>query len=813
MLFSKRRWRSMAQRLVLVLPLVAIPFSSAWSLGLDEIEVESALNERFSATIELLDARDMTKDEIVVSMASREDFDRIGVERFFYLTDLQFDVDLSGTPKVVVSSGQPISEPYLNFIVEVLWPKGRLLKEYTVLLDPPTFSSAAAPAVQSPASEPVQSQPSRSAQQSSASQQGTRVRLSEPSTSSTRSTASAADSGDGVLTTRDDTLWKIASRTLPSDRVTVNQQMLAIQELNPQAFIRNNINLLKAGYQLQIPTEQEALAMSQEEASLAVRDQTNTWREPTEQVAQTSGNTDSNPQLASQVDATTAPAAAQESAASNQGQVRIVADASGLSQGLSDSGAEEANQLLETNETLTRQVDELNYQLDRQQELTANQIQLKDRQLEVKDQELAQLQERFAAMEAQIEELKNQTQETRTPPPAEVPWWQSPLLLGGIIGLLVLLLVFMLIAMRRNKEEVRYEDPEPDYEPYVDPEPVVAAAEEDPEEVAEEAVALASESEDDDLVLDIDDDLETDAEDLVSEDVSSLEDVDGLEQGDQDADLEGVTGDVIGEADIYIAYGRYGQAVSLLQGALNNDPDAHEVRLKLLEVCVEAEDPNTFAEHAQYLVANCDDEEVLMACRDLEARLNENVEVLDDAPAAGADTTAEADSAEATDGDLDIEPIDIDLESSAGDELSLEEDSSNSSSDDDLGELEDFELEFDTEDAAVESVTADEGEAGDLGGDLGIDFDPEGEAESESAAADAATESAGEVSADADNADDDFDFDEGDADINATKLDLAEAYIDMGDGDGARDILAEVIADGSDEQKSRAQEMLDGIES
>ena len=123
-----------------------------WALGLGEIELNSALNEKLRAEIELLDAQGLQPTEIIVSLASAEDFERIGVERFFFLTNLRFEVEFgpSGLRAVQVSSAQPITEPYLNFLVEVLWPNGRLLKEYTLLLDPPTFSPAPAPSVAAP---------------------------------------------------------------------------------------------------------------------------------------------------------------------------------------------------------------------------------------------------------------------------------------------------------------------------------------------------------------------------------------------------------------------------------------------------------------------------------------------------------------------------------------------------------------------------------------------------------------------------------------------------------------------------------------
>ena len=125
------------------------------ALGLGEIDTRSALNERFSAEIELLDTRDLEPSEVIASLASTDDFRRVGVERFFFLTNLQFDVVRNGRGNLVItaSSNQPITEPYLNFLVEVLWPSGRLLKEYTVLLDPPTFTHSVAAPVAAPERE------------------------------------------------------------------------------------------------------------------------------------------------------------------------------------------------------------------------------------------------------------------------------------------------------------------------------------------------------------------------------------------------------------------------------------------------------------------------------------------------------------------------------------------------------------------------------------------------------------------------------------------------------------------------------------
>ena len=96
-----------------------------WALGLGEIELSSALNEKLNARVELIEAVGMLPTEILVTLASREDFERVGVERFFYLTSLQFEVVLQGNRAWInVTSRKPIAEPYLNFLVQVHWPMG-----------------------------------------------------------------------------------------------------------------------------------------------------------------------------------------------------------------------------------------------------------------------------------------------------------------------------------------------------------------------------------------------------------------------------------------------------------------------------------------------------------------------------------------------------------------------------------------------------------------------------------------------------------------------------------------------------------------
>lgn len=112
------------------------------ALGLGDIKLRSTLNQPLNAEIELLQVRDLSKQEILVGLASVDDFKRVGVDRPFFLLDLDFsvDIDAANGPIIRVTSEKPVREPFLNFVVEAQWPSGRLLREYTLLMDLPVFA-------------------------------------------------------------------------------------------------------------------------------------------------------------------------------------------------------------------------------------------------------------------------------------------------------------------------------------------------------------------------------------------------------------------------------------------------------------------------------------------------------------------------------------------------------------------------------------------------------------------------------------------------------------------------------------------------
>ena len=116
-----------------------------WGLGLGDIHVSSSLNQSFSGSIDLRDLADLNADEVIVTLGSAEDFARAKLDRSFFLQDFRYQVQVKGGGSGVirVTSSRPITEPVVEFLVSVVWPNGRLQRQYTVLLDPPGSRVAA----------------------------------------------------------------------------------------------------------------------------------------------------------------------------------------------------------------------------------------------------------------------------------------------------------------------------------------------------------------------------------------------------------------------------------------------------------------------------------------------------------------------------------------------------------------------------------------------------------------------------------------------------------------------------------------------
>ncbi len=230
----------------------------AGALELGDISSRAALGQNLSANIDLRGAADLSADDVVVSLASAEDFERLGVDRSVVTSGLTFTPDLgkNGRGVIHVRSSKPIREPYVNFVLQVVWPQGRLVREFTVLLDPPTYLASP---VTPPAIAPV-------------------AAARAPLTPPVAPPVASAPPADSYRIQRNDALWDIASRNRPSASVSVMQTMAAIQRMNPDAFVDGNINRIKVGQVLRLPSEQQVREQSHAQAVAQVQSQNAEWK-------------------------------------------------------------------------------------------------------------------------------------------------------------------------------------------------------------------------------------------------------------------------------------------------------------------------------------------------------------------------------------------------------------------------------------------------------------------------------------------------------------------------------------------------------
>ncbi len=738
----------MIRKLALVLgACLCLAHGSAWALGLGDIEVRSALNERFSAEIELRRIEGLSENEIIATLASADDFARLGVQRFFYLSELEFSTDLADPdrPRIRISSNRPINEPFVNFVVDVRWPTGRLLREYTVLLDPPTYARQPAPAprVAEPA-PPAAREPTREPP-SEPSRVRTEPRPEAPTPA--RQQTGRFDGETYGVTGRNDTLWAIALQVRPSEAVSVQQTMLALQRLNPDAFIGGNINLLKAGYVLRVPDRGEIERLSRQDAVVQVAEHNQRWERGT-------------PQMPMDARPVAEPAERPEQPS---GELRLVAgddDATPVAEptapaaGAAPNGAmEELRADLAAAEERASNAEEARVAAQRRLDETTQQVEELSRQIELRNEELARLQQQLA----------EQAAPTTPRAAAEGPFGLSWLVLGGVLAAVVLLLVGLLAMMRRRRDDDDF---------------AVAAASTRSDARMERTHLIP----------------EVSREDVGSAGAGAAATaavVGAVQSQAAPVDGEGES-DVIAEADVYMAYGRFSEAARVLESAIEQDEQRADLRLKLMEVQVETQDVDGFNAQAEALCSFADAETIALA-DDLAERLPGAVtstgQLSDGESAAPARTAdagelnldfdlgeemeadADADAGAGADADLDSLDIDLDVSKKSAADTAFDD-----LADLDLGggaeaEGEDLAAALDNRTEAaddfefqLDTALADT-DAGDVDLDLALDLegDDEGDAtqiRTEPASADLSGALETEVQADADaEADADLEFD------------------------------------------------------
>ncbi|HVL74459.1 MAG TPA: FimV/HubP family polar landmark protein, partial [Noviherbaspirillum sp.] len=241
----------------------ALLVSNAFAAGLGRMTVLSSLGQPLRAEIELTA---VSKDEIgalAAKLASSEAFRQANIDFNAALLSLRFNVENRGDRHFIrVTSSQPLNEPFVDMLLELSGPNGRLIREYTFLLDPPdlrmTQSASVAPA-------PVPQLGSAGTQQAAAvsQQPGTAAPRAAAVPSASRAASPAAGAEAGVTdyqVRQGDTLTQIAGRVKPA-HVSLDQMVVALYQSNQDAFDEKNMNRLKAGQILNVPDAETAAAV------------------------------------------------------------------------------------------------------------------------------------------------------------------------------------------------------------------------------------------------------------------------------------------------------------------------------------------------------------------------------------------------------------------------------------------------------------------------------------------------------------------------------------------------------------------------
>jgi len=771
--------------------------SKVLALGLGGIEIDSVLNNPLRAVVELTSATDAELEELKVSIASSEAFARAGITRTRILNDFNFSVERTsaGKPVIRISTTEPVREAFLEFLLEVAWSRGRLVRQYTVLVDPPytmpaipvaprppvipaapavsvqpapapappTVSVQPAPAPPTVSVQPAPAPPAVSVQPAPAPTRQARPAPPPPPVAPAPVPARTTDQYGPVR--RSETLWDIAKKLRPGSDISMQQMMLALQRANPAAFIHNNINYLRAGAVLQVPERDEVLSLSRSDAIAEARRQYDEWR------SARSGET-----APAQQAAETVPEAAPESAPEIVTEARLqlmapegddTAGAAGTTGAEAEAEAQPALEDAPASSELQQQLalateaaeaeraqgEELQSRVSKLEE----QVEAMKRLIELKDAQLAGMQNRLGLED---EVTADAADEVDAEPLTTVD------------------------ASPAAEEQVSTVVAEAEPTPATEPASVAEVIEDvsgmgEPRRLVDRLLdnpvltalgvfaamvlggflwATTRQRRNDDIFGD-----EPTMESQLAESQAGLRQepvipaVPVVEQetdspraaADKAAQQDTESGDPLTEADVYIAYGRFQQAQDVIQGALQDNPGDTELTLKLLEIYRLSGNTkafNTLA--ASFHTVAGDDSPLWKKVAVMGYELSPDNDLYRsawDSPAASASD------------------IDLDTNLSGMEEMSpeagLSEDLHSLEADTGFGELADNTIEFSLDNTGV------------------LD---------EEDASEGLLNQSDEV---------------------ATKLDLARAYLDMSDPESARSILEEVLDEGNEQQKVEAQEL------
>jgi pilus assembly protein FimV len=545
--------------------------ATLYALGLGEIRLNSSLNQPFDADIEVIAPTREELADLKVTLANNELFQRYGIDRPAYLSSFDFSVTRSrdGQVTIKVTSNRSVTEPFVTFLVEANWGRGRLLREYTVLLDPPVFMP----------SQPDQNRPV-TAPESGARTEGRIERTPEPqqrvpapeSTTDgqpeSAQSAPAAVVGGNYEVKRNDTLSRIARKVNPDATAAgINQTMIALFRANPEAFV-DNINVLKAGSVLRVPELSEIESISRGDAASEVARQQEAWSGAFRGASEETGAqlklvtpedapataAPSAPTPSQPTPSTSSSDAASGAAATPDRRLEVESPGlAGVQQGVDETQPQPAPATPDADTPAQPQADAPADETPQAGEPVPEQAPAQPRQAPVQQASEPSLLERIGDF-----------------------WWVP--VVAGLLLVIFLILTFLKrkresadavdldsfspsfeprLGSSRRAEEFSFPDDEPEPTPAfdddIDAEPVTAARAESPKTRPGSLVTVGEPKT---------------ADDTLSSETSVRFD-------QQDA---------LAEADFHMAYGLYDQAADLVKIAIDREPQRRDLKLKLLEI-------------------------------------------------------------------------------------------------------------------------------------------------------------------------------------------------------------------------------------
>ena len=712
----------------------ALYVSSSYALELGELTSQSNLDEPYRGKIVLSDVGSLTNDDVLIRLGSESEFRQAGFAPTRVLSQLKFDVTrVDGDLIVAVSSDKPLQVDELHFVLAARWPSGQVVREYQAPLNQSAL-------VEKSQNEVVQSAAVSSTSKDSVFRQAT---LS----------AEQVSPKGRLNVVKGNTLWSIAGQNRPTNQLTIYQTMMAIQALNKDAFYSDNINLLKEGAILRLPTQEQIALFNKSISKEEFQRQHDAWMALKRSKGQSSIE---QAQLNTQAKAK----AASNGVETGGDKLTLASGQSILPENVASSNTGDDKNLALN--TLQGELSASQEMLDKEKrekgELSGKlsdlnkQLETLEKLISLKDKQMADLQQQFTSAQQTLQEQKNTVDQLleadqirREKEQAEADSLANKIFGNPIvvsIGAVVLLLFGFLIGLVMRRAGKKQEEQESLKKDEFDLSSAAAVA---------PVVAVAAQYVADDEV--------EEKNDLQEEDPFAFD------FGTPDAD-DGL--DDFGSFDEDIA------SVDLPDRAADEEIDLSEDPESELESALDVDDSDD-------VFASFDEADDLS-----EPELDIDAEYgLDE-----LDAFVEEDIPTMT---PDVIEADIDSEG----EIESEEESFVSSL------LNDVDQE-DTDEASIFSGTPNDSLANSIEETLA-------EAQQEDDEIEVPAFGEAEAAADEEVSDEEeeFDFFDASGDEAATKLDLARAYMDMGDEEGAKVILDDVIESGNEKQIAEAQNMME----